>query len=108
MQCSKRGKLVMEKRMTRSSKRRIVSRPLRHLCLVACLMIVVSAQAQYRGDHIPGFIGLESGTQAPPGVYVGNLVYVYPTDTLKGDNGNSVHLPGGLTSTADAVLMNVT
>jgi hypothetical protein len=29
------------------------------------------------GDHISGFIGIESGLQAPPGLYVRNLVYVY-------------------------------
>jgi hypothetical protein len=75
--------------------------------LFAFLLLSVNSQAQYRGDHIPGFIGLESGTQAPPGVYVGNLVYVYQTSTVKADNGNSVHLPGGLTSSADAILMNV-
>jgi len=71
------------------------------------LLMAVSSEAQYRGDHIPGFIGLESGSQAPPGLYVGNLVYVYPTDTIKGNNGGEVHLPGSLTSTADAILVNV-
>jgi hypothetical protein len=67
----------------------------------------VLSHAQYKGDHIPGFTGLESGTQAPPGLYVGNLVYVYPTDTVKGNNGNNFTLPGSLTSTAEIVLVNL-
>jgi hypothetical protein len=38
---------------------------------------------------------------------VGDLVYVYPTSTIKDNNGNSINLPGSLTSTADAILMTV-
>jgi hypothetical protein len=76
-------------------------------CLLTLLLITVSAEAQYKGDHIPGFIGLESGSQAPPGLYVGNLVYVYPTDTIKDNNGHDFTLPGSLTSTADIILVNL-
>jgi len=76
-------------------------------CLLAFLFIALSSQAQYRGDHIPGFVGLESGTQAPPGVYLGDLVYIYETSTIKGNKGNSVSLPGSVTSSADAVLVQV-
>src|SRR5256885_15076825 len=77
------------------------------LSFLALLFIVLSCEAQYKGDHIPGFVGLESGSQAPPGIYVGNLVYVYPTDTIKANNGNSINLPGSLTVTADAILLSV-
>lgn len=76
-------------------------------CFLTFLLIAVSAEAQYKLDHIPGFVGLESGTLAPPGVYVGNLVYVYSTSTIKGNNGNSVNLPGSVTSTADVILVTV-
>src|SRR6266576_868258 len=79
----------------------------RSFCLFTLLFIGLGSEAQYKGSHIPGFIGLESGSQAPPGLYVGDLVYVYPTDTIKGNNGRSVTLPGSLTSTADAILVNV-
>jgi hypothetical protein len=65
------------------------------------------SEAQYKGDHIPGFIGLESGTQAPPGFYVGNVVWVYPTSTIKDNSGHEVTLPGSLTSTADIILLNL-
>jgi hypothetical protein len=76
-------------------------------CFLTFLLITVSTEAQYKGDHIPGFIGLESGSQAPPGLYVGNLVYVYPTDTIKDNNGRDISLPGSLTSTADIILLNL-
>jgi hypothetical protein len=76
-------------------------------CLLTFLLISLGSQAQYRGDHIPGLLGLESGTQAPPALYIGDLVYVYPTSTIKTDKGNNIHLPGGLTSSADAILINL-
>jgi hypothetical protein len=81
---------------------------LRHCCcFLSFLLIAASAEAQYKGDHIPGFIGLESGSQAPPGLYLGNLVYVYHTDTIKDNNGRAINLPGSLTSTADIILVSL-
>jgi hypothetical protein len=81
--------------------------PRPRLCFFVFSLILLAStcQAQYKGDHIPGFLGLDSGTQAPPGLYIGNLVWVYPTDTVKDDSGNSVPLPGSLTSTADVILL---
>jgi hypothetical protein len=79
----------------------------RSFAFLALLLTAVSTEAQYKGDHIPGFLGLASGSQAPPGLYVGNLVYVYPTDTIKGNNGRDFNLPGSLTSTAEIILVNV-
>jgi hypothetical protein len=76
-------------------------------CFLTFLLAAVNAEAQYKGDDIPGFLGLSAGTQAPPGLYIGNLVWVYPTDTIKGPNGNSVSLPGSLTSTAEIILVSV-
>jgi hypothetical protein len=65
------------------------------------------ASAQYKGDHIPGFAGLGSGTQAPPGIYVGDLLWVYPTSTIKDNNGNKINQGGGsLTSTLDGILLS--
>jgi hypothetical protein len=82
-------------------------RPNRCFCVAALLFFAVATEAQYKGSHIPGFIGLESGSQAPPGLYIGDLVYVYPTDTIKTDSGRNITLPGSLTSTADALLVNL-
>jgi hypothetical protein len=65
------------------------------------------SHAQFKGDDIPGFLGLQNGTQAPPGLYLGSLAWIYPTDTIKDNNGNSVTLPGSLTSSAEIILVNV-
>jgi hypothetical protein len=80
------------------------------LVLLSCLIVLLStapAKAQYKGDHIPGFVGLSSGSQQPPGIYVGNVVWVYPTDTVKNDKGDAISLPGSLTSTASIILASV-
>jgi hypothetical protein len=74
-------------------------------CLIVTIFPVLS-QAQYKGDHIPGFLGLSSGSQAPPGLYMGNVVWVYPTSTVKEDDGRSINR-GSLTSTADIILVSV-
>ena len=58
-------------------------------------------------SDIPGFLGLSNGTQPPPGLYLGSLTWVYPTDTVQDTNGNSIPLPGSLTSTSEIVLVNV-
>jgi len=82
---------------------------LSRLSLGLSLIVTVSpvpSKAQYKGDHIPGFLGLSSGTQAPPGLYLDNLVWVYPTSTIKDNTGNSINLPGSLTSTADIILVS--
>lgn len=73
--------------------------------LLAISFAAFTTQAQYKGDHIPGWVGLDSGSQAPPGIYVGNILYAYPTDTVKDNNGNNIPLPGSLTIWADAVLV---
>jgi hypothetical protein len=44
--------------------------------IVAAFPVV--SEAQYRGAHIPGFLGIDTGTQAPVGLYVANVVWVYP------------------------------
>jgi hypothetical protein len=83
-------------------------RPVPVLLLFAVLLIALVGQAQYKGDDIPGFLGLQSGTQAPPGLYVGNVVWVYPTNTIKDNNGNTVgQQRGQLTSTADVILIDL-
>jgi hypothetical protein len=78
------------------------------LLVLAVALISVSSQAQYKGDDIPGFLGLQSGTQAPPGLYAGNVLWIYPTDTVKDDNGNTVgQQRGSLTSVADVILIDL-
>jgi len=77
-------------------------------CILLVFLTGPSSHAQYKGDDIPGFLGLHSGTQAPPGLYVGNVAWVYPTDTIKDNNGNTVgRQRGQLTSTADVILIDL-
>ena len=57
------------------------------LLLVA---LATPAMAQYKADRIPGSVGLEVGSQAPPGIYLGYLGWFYPTDTLRDANGDRV------------------
>jgi hypothetical protein len=75
------------------------------VCFLVCL-VGIPAKAQYKGDHIPGVLGLDSGTQAPPGIYVGDLVWVYPTSTVKDNQGNKINGNGSLTSTIDLILVS--
>lgn len=74
-------------------------------CLLVCLSVAAACNAQYKSDHVPGFLGLESGTEAPPGLYAANVLWVYPTSTVKDANGNDINLGlnGSLTSTMDIV-----
>ena len=77
-------------------------------CLIFVFLLApFRSQAQYKGDDIPGFLGLSAGTQAPPGLYLGSAAWVYPTDTIKDNHGNSVTLPGSLTSTAEVILVSL-
>jgi hypothetical protein len=71
-----------------------------------CALIAAPASAQYKGDHLPGFAGLDSGTQPPPGIYAGNLLWVYPTSTVKNNNGNQINQQGSLTSVLDGILVS--
>jgi hypothetical protein len=83
-------------------------RPAPALLLLAVFLIGLACHAQYKGDDIPGLLGLQSGTQAPSGLYVGNVVWVYPTDTIKDNNGNTIgQQRTSLTSTADVVLIEL-
>ncbi len=66
--------------------------------LNAAALLTPLCHAQYKPTHVPGFTGLSNGTQAPPGLYVGDLVWIYPTDTVKGNNGNTI--PGNLSLTS--------
>ena len=69
--------------------------------------MALNCAGQYKGDHIPGLTGLSSGTQAPPGLYIGDLVWVYPTSTVKDNNGDTINQRGSLTSTLDVVLISL-
>ena len=76
--------------------------------LFGVLLLCIASQAQYHGNDIPSFLGLQSGTQAPCGLYIGNVVWVYPTDTVKDANGNTDgQQRGHLTSTVEMILVEL-
>ncbi len=69
-----------------------MTRTLWTIVIVAGLVLGISpdARAQLKGHYIPGFTGLENGTQPPPSITAAVPIYVYPTDTIKNDEGTTV------------------
>jgi len=49
-----------------------------------------TASAQLKGHYVPGFTGLQNGSQAPPSISLFLPVYFYTTNTIKNDDGNTV------------------
>jgi len=58
------------------------------------LLFVSSASAQLGGEQIRGDLGLKSGSQAPPGLYVAETLYFYRPTEVTGQSGAA--LPGGI------------
>jgi hypothetical protein len=59
------------------------------IALIASLA-PLKAEAQLKGHYVPGFSGLQNGSQGPPAITIVLPVYFYTTDTLKDDNGNTL------------------
>jgi hypothetical protein len=53
------------------------------------LFLASDAHAQLKGDYVAGFTGLENGTQGPPGITIALPVYLYTTDDIRNDAGQS-------------------
>lgn len=67
------------------------------------LIGVTPAVAQLNTQHVKGAVGLKSGSQPPPRVYViAPLLYIYNTDTVKDSNGDRVPIDASITSVAYA------
>jgi hypothetical protein len=68
------------------------------------------ASAQLKGHYVPGFTGLENGSQPPPSVSVALPIYVYPTDTIKNDDGEPLgahpNITASFTGAALALVTN--
>jgi hypothetical protein len=56
------------------------------------------AAAQLKGHYIPGFTGLDDGTQPPPSVSIAFPIYAYPTDTIKNAEGDTLGAHPGITA----------
>ena len=76
--------------MTTCTVRASVRRPVIALALCLFFFAAAPASAQLKGHYIPGFTGLNDGTQPPPGISVALPIYVYPTDTIKNADGDTV------------------
>src|SRR5450432_2867973 len=53
-------------------------------------LVPTSAVAQLGGENLRGDYGMKSGSQGPPGFYIGDIFYFYRTDTVKDLNGNDL------------------
>jgi hypothetical protein len=54
------------------------------------VFIAAPAHAQLNGENLLGDVGVKSGTQPDPGIYVANAYYRYLTDAIKGPDGKTV------------------
>lgn len=61
------------------------------LTLLICLF-TITANAQLKGDHVLGDIGMEAGTQAPPSLSIAIPLYFYNASALKKSNGSISHV----------------
>lgn len=90
-------------------RHRVQARFASSLFLISVLLLLsLFSTAQYRGDYIPGLVGMSAGTQPPPGFYLGNVTWIYPADTIKGNNGNTI--PTGdlkITSAFNVISVNL-
>jgi hypothetical protein len=63
---------------------------LRGVVVAGCLVAASPASAQLNGENLLGDVGVKSGTQPEPGVYVSTIYYRYFADTVKGPDGKVV------------------
>jgi hypothetical protein len=72
------------------------ARLLAALGMMMVLFHVAPAQAQLNGENLLGDMGVKSGTQPEPGLYVSSIYYRYFTDSIKDPNSKSLSLdPSG-------------
>ena len=60
------------------------------LAVLVTMATTAPAQAQLNGENLLGDMGVKSGSQPEPGLYVSSIFYRYRTDSLKDGNGRSV------------------
>lgn len=60
------------------------------LSLALFTAIAITASAQERGQYLPGFRGLNSSEQPPPGLTYANYLFWYPAGKLKDHDGRAV------------------
>jgi hypothetical protein len=62
------------------------------LLVFSALMFAVPlwAEAQLKGHYVPGFTGLQNGSQGPPALTIVLPIYFYTTDTINDADGNEL------------------
>jgi hypothetical protein len=65
---------------------------LRFIALVLATLVAAPASAQMNGENLLGDMGVTSGTQPHPGLYVASMYYRYFTDSIMGPDGQRVAL----------------
>jgi hypothetical protein len=86
-------------------------RDIRLVAILAPLLIIAflgptEALGQLAGHNTRGDFGLQSGTQAPPGLYIVPMFYDYTADTLRDGNGDRFDpLDGGGSVDARALIV---
>ena len=69
------------------------------LGVIAAIFCAAPAHAQLNGENLLGDMGVHSGTQPAPGVYVSSIYYRYFTDSVRDAHGNPANLdPTGTAS----------
>jgi len=75
------------------TKKTCLSAVMGMMVLVCC---AAPAHAQLNGENLLGDMGVKSGTQPEPGIYVSTIYYRYSTDSIKDPNGKPLSLdPSG-------------
>ena len=65
---------------------------LKTMTLLAAITTAAPAYAQLNGENLLGDMGVKSGTQPAPGLYISNIYYRYAADSIKDPNGRSLNL----------------
>jgi arylsulfatase A-like enzyme len=79
-------------RTTKPVATRTKKKVLTTAALLLATLVATPALAQLNGENLLGDMGVKSGTQPEPGLYVGNLFYRYYTNTVKGADGKTISL----------------
>jgi hypothetical protein len=66
------------------------SNSFRFIVVVMATLVAAPAYAQLNGENLLGDMGVKSGTQPEPGIYVSSIYYRYRTGSLKDAKGRSV------------------
>ena len=66
---------------------------MRKIAIAVVLIVMLAplaAHAQLAGSNTKGDMGLQSGTQAPPGFYIVPLFFDYSADTVRNRYGDKI------------------